>query len=135
MSYNRHCAGFRHLPNNHIPQKRERLILSDTVVKLNRLIAQSVRPHTAAHLDVASVLAAVTVGHLSGRPMTATKIALFIDMPRATVLDRLAFLIRHNHVIRRGRYYCVSPARIHRRSDLIDSAIAVILEAARKLSR
>jgi hypothetical protein len=39
-----------------------------------------------AHADVVHVIQAVYFGHLSGCPMTAHKISMFIDMPRTSVL-------------------------------------------------
>ena len=94
-----------------VPRRHERLILSDAALKLTRIFNQAV-VRAPAHADVVHVIQAVYFGHLSGCPMTAHKISMFIDMPRTSVLRRLAVLARNGYVRRQGRYYYVAEARL-----------------------
>jgi hypothetical protein len=57
------------------------------------------------------VYAAVVLGHAEGRYMTATKISLFLDIPRTTVLRRLDELIDLDWVVKKNSLYYVSPTR------------------------
>jgi len=53
---------------------------------------------------------AVGIGHADGRPMNATKIAHFLDMPRTTVLRNLHRLIELKIVMKRGLLYLLGPS-------------------------
>jgi hypothetical protein len=90
-------GGWHEMRLEDVPRRRERLILADVVLKLTRIFNQAV-VRAPAHADVVHVIQAVYFGHLSGRPMTAHKISMFINMPRTSVLRRLAFLIRNGYV-------------------------------------
>jgi predicted transcriptional regulator len=57
------------------------------------------------------VFCAVAIGHAEGRPMNATKLAMFTHTSRTTVLRKLDRLIGLNLVTKRDRVYLVSPHR------------------------
>jgi hypothetical protein len=117
-----------------VPRRRERLILADVVLKLTRIFNQAV-VRAPAHADVVHVIQAVYFGHLSGRPMTAHKISMFINMPRTSVLRRLAFLIRNGYVRKQGKFYYVAEARLRRSPADLDAAIKTIVAAGKELQR
>jgi DNA-binding IclR family transcriptional regulator len=62
------------------------------------------------------VACAVVVGHAERRPMNATKISLYVDLPRTTVLRKLEQLIEHGVVVKHGLNYCIAPERAARSS-------------------
>lgn len=52
----------------------------------------------------------VGIGDFEGKPFTAAKLAVYMDMPRATVIRRLAQLQKAGVVVRNGRHYCLKDA-------------------------
>lgn len=117
-----------------VPRRHERLILSDAALKLTRIFNQAV-VRAPAHADVVHVIQAVYFGHLSGCPMTAHKISMFIDMPRTSVLRRLAVLARNGYVRRQGRYYYVAEARLRNSPANLDAAIKTVVAAGKALQQ
>jgi hypothetical protein len=115
-----------------VPRRRERLILSDVALKLTRIFNQAV-VRAPAHADVVHVIQAVYFGDLSGCPMTAHKISMFIDMPRTSVLRRLAVLARNGYVRRQGRYYYIAEARLRNSPADLDAAIKTVVSAGKAL--
>lgn len=74
--------------------------------------------------NLALVAVAVMLGHADGRPMTASQIASYVQMPRTSVLRRLDALLAHGLIRRIKRKYYLEPGRAkdvpHRdRFDLI----------------
>ena len=57
----------------------------------------------ASHAGDVLLLAAVAIGDMEQRPMTAYKLAAYVGMPRGTVLRRLARMARAGLVARDGR--------------------------------
>ncbi|MET4238559.1 hypothetical protein [Bradyrhizobium sp. RT10b] len=53
----------------------------------------------------------VFIGHAEGRPMNATKIALYLNMPRTTVLRKLKELLAAKIVVQRGNFYLMAVSR------------------------
>jgi hypothetical protein len=115
-----------------VPRRRERLILSDVALKLTRIFNQAV-VRAPARADVVHVIQAVYFGHLSGCPMTAHKISMFIDMPRTSVLRRLAVLARNGYVRRQGKYYYIAEARLRNSPADLDAAIKTVVSAGKAL--
>ncbi len=64
--------------------------------------------------NVLIVGVAVYLGTIEGRPMTATKLAAFIGMPRPTVLRRLKLLCRRGVVERVGKTYRTTAGQLDR---------------------
>jgi IclR helix-turn-helix domain len=61
--------------------------------------------------NLALVAVAVMLGHAEGRPMNASQIAAYVQMPRTSVLRRLDALLAHGLIKRiKGKYY-LEPAR------------------------
>jgi len=120
-------------PLEEIPRRQERIVIVDTMLKLAAIFDEFIQHRAASHTDTSYVALAVFYGHLSGQPMTAGKIALTLNMPRTTALDRLAFLMEHNYVRKFGRYYYAAGRHIRRDPPYIDRARALLLEAAHQL--
>ena len=57
---------------------------------------------------------AVYIGTVERRPMTATKIAAFVGMPRPTVIDRLRVLVRRGSVEKIGTTYFMTAKQVDR---------------------
>ncbi|UFW91001.1 hypothetical protein BjapCC829_21660 [Bradyrhizobium barranii] len=53
----------------------------------------------------------VFIGHAEGRPMNATKIAHYLDMPRTTVLRKLKELLAAKVIVQRGNFYLIAVGR------------------------
>jgi len=64
-----------------------------------------------ASLDALFVNFVVLIAHAEGRPMSASKIASYLNMPRTTVLRRLQELCHLNLITREGTKYYVSDAQ------------------------
>jgi hypothetical protein len=117
-------------PAEAIPYRLERNRIAHLVVELSRVLHASIYPELGERLaaDVEAVLiaAAVAIGHTERRPMTASKIAHFLGMPRTTVLRKLAELDARGVVCRRGTRYFLTPARLTRAGSHIRRAMKVI---------
>src|SRR5215472_2199573 len=95
-----------------IPMRRERRILANMVINILRQYYLAYRTHThesfEAGLGNFVVGGAVLLGYLEGRPLNAHKIALILNTPRTTVLRKLAWLMKHDLVIKSGGSYIVN---------------------------
>lgn len=117
---------------------RERLVIAQLVIAISRAFARSYYPGTglARSIELQLVAMAVFIGHAEDRPMSASAVARFVELPRPTVLRRLQALIKARYVVRKGRYYCMNvdaingaiPAAITREN------IRRIIAAAKELS-
>lgn len=56
-----------------------------------------------SHTADAILLASVFIGHMDGKPMTASKLAMFAGIPRPTVIRKLQSLKRDGFVFIDGR--------------------------------
>jgi hypothetical protein len=110
-------------------QLRQRLKVARMYVNLTRTMHQLAFPKSkkgfGAELETMLVLMCVFIGDAEGRPMSASKIASFAGLPRATVYRRLEHLIRQKKIVRVGNAYhyakdAVSPdprGQLHRLID------------------
>ena len=118
---------------------RERLIIARLVLAIMRARAKQIYPElsVSASYELQMVATAVFIGHASRRPMGATDISRYIEMPRATVLRRLAELIRRGIVVRKGRHYCIVPENVNGPEMLatVRGNIRRIKAAAKELSK
>jgi hypothetical protein len=118
------------MPN--IPRKAERIILADTILKLERIFRGTMVPPHPAQSDMVFISIGVFYGHVTGKPFTAHKLALFLNVPRPTLVGRLEWLVEHGYVERRGRVYC-SAAHIIEKTPIMDRAIELLTEGGDKL--
>jgi hypothetical protein len=122
-----------------IVRKAERYAVTRLYVELTRILQDSLCDGVCEAADgecasLSIVACAVAVGHFEGRPMNATKIALYVEMPRTTTLRKLAKLVEYGAVTRQGNAYYLSPRRASGLSKAtIDQLIRKITEAYRAL--
>ena len=57
------------------------------------------------------ITAAVILGHSEGRPMTAHKLAQYLNIDRATAKRKLDKMVRVGSLVREGEYYLMQPTR------------------------
>ena len=113
---------------------RERLLVADLIVTLNRFLIEAVPPDTSAPLEVQYVLCVVYIGTFTKRPLTPYKISQLTGMPRTSVINRLNWLERHKIVERHGRAYTLTPVRASRAHPRLNGAVTAIKRAAAALS-
>lgn len=116
-------------------QWRDRLILADLIVTLNRFMVEALPPDTPAPLEVQFVLCAVYVGTFTKRPLTPYKISQLTGMPRTSVINRLTWLAQYNIVERQGHAYVLAPWRAKHAHPLLPRALAAVRRAAAELSK
>jgi hypothetical protein len=113
-----------------IPHWRERLIVTDTSIKFSRVFSTPYFRTRRLQAEHRFILRAVWFGHLTGGPMTAHKLALFLEIPRTTVIRRLAELVKFGCVERIGTRYYVSDRDIKRHPPIVLKAAKIITDAA-----
>ena len=79
-----------------------------------------------AQVDDLLIRAAVYLGTVEGRPMTATKLATYVGIPRPTVLRRLRALEKRRIVERNVRTWC-TPAKLTKRREQQDFGVVIRL--------
>jgi DNA-binding IclR family transcriptional regulator len=62
--------------------------------------------------DFLLIGAAVYLSTIEGRPLTASKLADYVGMPRASVIRKLRTLIRRGAIERNGKVYCTPTNRL-----------------------
>lgn len=87
------------------------------------------KPHISGEVEMLLISGAVLIGHVDGKPKTATDISRFLTIPRPTVLRKLEWLERTGMIARKGRTYITVN---HSETDYsyVDSALALIRKAA-----
>ena len=119
-----------------IVRAHERLVIAKTFIELVGEIRSVVLPDGSNDVGTLLVAAAVLVGHIEGRAMSASKIAHYVALPRTTVIRRLDELVRRGVIERRGRVYCLLPARNREvLAAMVRRAMRTIKGAADALSR
>jgi hypothetical protein len=92
--------------------EEERLIMVRMVLDITRMVHSEYFPpgeRFGSRMETLYVCLAIALGHMENRPLTVSKLANFIEMPRPTVLRKLEQLERWQLITRRaGRLYlCV----------------------------
>jgi hypothetical protein len=122
-----------------IPMRRERRILANMVINILRQYYLAYRTHTheSFEVDLGNFLVggAVLLGYLEGRPLNAHKIALILNTPRTTVLRKLAWLMKHDLVIKSGGSYIVNADVIARHTSHIPEITREVRKAVDALSK
>lgn len=92
--------------------------------------------HLGASLEEMFVSFAVHIGTSEGRPMTATKIAGYLGVPRTNVLRALAKLKKKDIIYSLGNVYLTNNERLSKRitAQLMKKQITIIMNASAKLS-
>lgn len=115
----------------------ERLFVARFVIDLNRELYRGLvgtGDGFARRLDMLMVACAVTIGHAEGRPMTATKVAAYLGLPRMTATRRLGELTKAGAIECRARRYYVSPARIRSADRTTHRRVIKLLRGLRSAS-
>ncbi len=73
--------------------------------QLHQAAAPDMQSGFGSRVPLLMLSAAVYLGTIEGQPMTASKLALYVGMPRATVIRRLRTLLRRGAVERSGVTY------------------------------
>lgn len=118
---------------------RERLIIARLVLDIMRARAKHYYPEMgiAASYEMQLVATAVFVGHMSKRPMGASELARFLEMPRPTLLRKMAVLIKRGIIVKKGNVYCINPEAVNGRGmdAIVRDNIRRIQDAAKSLSK
>jgi hypothetical protein len=79
------------MPTGKYPLKHrdERRAVAQLFIELTRAMRRSINETGNVDGGLLLVAAAVMVGHAEDRPMTAAKIAHYVELPRTTVLRRM----------------------------------------------
>lgn len=120
-----------------IPRRAERLAISRLLLELARIFHAKTyegpggKPF-GAEIDIVFVGACVAIGDLEYRPMSASDIAGYIDMPRATVQRKLEQLVRRGIVSRAGTKFCMASHAVANADAFVELANRVIARAQPK---
>jgi len=112
-----------------------RLHVARLLVELGKLLQESVygsQANFGSTIDGLFVSACVLIGHAENRPMSASKIAHYLRMPRTTVLRKLDELEKLNMIERRGTVFVI-PAKRSSSSDHIERSVKLIKRYAKIL--
>lgn len=115
-----------------IRERDERLRICRLMIAMAKMINADIfgpGSNFGAELDTIYIACAVLVGHAERRPMTANKIALFLGMPRTTVLRKLRRLLKLDIVVEKERKYFVSPQRLANDEQVVAKLSAAIAKA------
>jgi DNA-binding MarR family transcriptional regulator len=108
-------------------------------IDLTRALGGQARPERPERFGADATLllirAAVYIGTIDGRPLTATKLADYLGLPRATVIRKLQQLVQRGAIEREDGHYCTPRRRLDQidRGDLAD-LVKLIQAAAQRLT-
>jgi len=117
---------------------RERARVARLVLGLLRTVRNAYTPELT--LEEASeflfLMMHLFIGHVQRRPLSASKLARIAEMPRTTVLRRLAALIELGYLERVGdSYYLTAKANVPNQRRVLLEHIDNIQHAAKELSK
>lgn len=124
-----------------LAHSRERHVIAKLFIDLTNemrksLVSEKIPKRDTSVGTLLQVGAAIVVGHAEGRPMTVTKIAHYVDLPRSTVQRKLEQLLALGIIVRRGNAYFISQSRASDVSpDYVKRSVRIITEAAKRLAR
>jgi len=117
---------------------RERARVARLVLSLLRTVRNAYAPELT--LEEASeflfLMMHLFIGHVQGKPLSASRLAHVAEMPRTTVLRRLAVLIELGYLERIGNgYYLTAKANVPNQRHVLLDHINNIQHAAKELSK
>jgi predicted ArsR family transcriptional regulator len=127
-----------------MPNRRRKeygLLSARLYIDTMRIVAEEfyLSSRAAPTAEMSLVGAAIYVGQLEGHPMTASKIADYIGMPRPTVIRKLHALAADGFVVRNGRTTWelnTKNSDIQARTDaVVERHMQLIRKASTELSR
>jgi DNA-binding transcriptional ArsR family regulator len=113
----------------------ERRIVAKTFIDLTRMMRSVVcedvpmGPADPNSTTALLVSAAILIGHVEGRPMNASKLSLYLALPRTTVLRHLRELQRLGVIKNHNGEYELTEERAAASSPHIPKAIGVLSKA------
>lgn len=118
----------------HLPE--ERLIQVRFLLDLVRLMSARTAQQRLS-FDQVELLAAVVMGELEGRPFHASSLASFLEVPRPTLVRKMAALANAGFIERRDGHYFTNQERINHPDviGLMQRLTALILTTADQLQR
>ena len=99
-----------------IERRHDRAHICSLMIKLLAAASKAVYgPNLmGSTIDGLLVALAVSQSHAEGKPMTASKLAHYLSIPRTTVLRRLDDLVARGTVTKEGSYYFFDPDAVER---------------------
>src|SRR5262249_16919130 len=118
------------MPMRNVTLGRERLILSRMFVTIAQV------EHTCLDLDLHSWLVGmlVSIGTLEDKPLNASNLANILISSGTTVLRKLAVLVEHGAVRKRGTTYYVSAEWLNAHVAHIPPIVKAVTKAAAELA-
>jgi len=127
------------MPHRQFPMARERLLVARTIIEITKVLQRTYAnpgEPLGATRELLFVGMCVFIGHLENRPMSASKVARFLEIPRTTALRRLHKLIKRGLVRRSGRFYYVNEAELNKRADAsIPKVLQAVIQVGEQLSK
>jgi hypothetical protein len=118
-----------------IPCARERMVISKLLLGLWReLIRHLPEWYETAGAEAYLISSCVVIGHAEKRPMTASNIASYSDLPRTTVLRKLNLMMMAGIIERKGHQYCLHASVIGRHQHIAPIR-KLLISAASDLSK
>lgn len=117
-----------------IPRARERASIAQLTIDLIKIIhdgkfGKLTTPNISGEVETLLISGAVLIGHVKGKPKTATDISRFLGIPRATVLRKLDRLEQDGMITRKGRKY-ITLVPDETDFSYVDRALALIRKVA-----
>jgi CRP-like cAMP-binding protein len=116
-----------------IMHRLERLALARAYIALTRVMVDSVFGEKPADHSLLLIGSAIMVGHAENKPMSATKIAQYIGLPRSTVIRKLNEFQRAGVISRHGNVYLLSKQRAQNQSRYVSEAMRIFRTAEKGL--
>ena len=116
----------------------ERARVARLVLSLFRTVRNAYTPELtlAETSEFMFLMMHLFIGHVQGRPLSASRLARIAEMPRTTVLRRLATLIELGYLQREGSaYYLTAKANVPNQRGVLLEHIDNIQHAAKELSK
>jgi CRP-like cAMP-binding protein len=116
-----------------IMHRLERLALARAYIALTHVMVDSVFGEKPADHSLLLIGSAIMVGHAENKPMSATKIAQYIGLPRSTVIRKLNEFQRAGVISRHGNVYLLSKQRAQNQSRYVSEAMRIFRTAEKGL--
>jgi predicted transcriptional regulator len=116
-----------------IKHRLERLALAKAYIALTRVMVDSVFGKKPADHSLLLIGSAIMVGHAEDKPMSATKIAQYIGLPRSTVIRKLNQFLKAGVIARHGNVYLLSIERAHNQTKYVTEAMRIFRIAEKDL--
>lgn len=113
------------------------LVIPKLIMRIARVSHETCLPDMPFGSSLDMVFVVVALRLANGRPLTATALSRQLEMPRATVSRRLAFLVRRRLVEQRARAFVLHPGFLSSDARKLGNkrAANAIIEAASKLPK